>query len=278
MLPVPTRRVESEHHRPNTARAACLPDNRAVTPRFYTPLALKSGDIVELPEDEGEHLARVLRLEAGAAVRVFNGRGAEFAAVVDRVRKGRVHVRIGDASEPAPEPRVAVTLAQAVLKGDKMDDVVRDAVMMGVGAVLPVLTARTEVTRATIDRGRRRERWARVAVAAAKQCGRATVPPILDARTFDDLVSALSTMTMPGPGLMFVEPSAMRDALPVSELAAQPPRETTVVIGPEGGWTPEEVERGSGVCRLVALGGRTLRADAMAVVALSALFAVWREF
>jgi 16S rRNA (uracil1498-N3)-methyltransferase len=255
-----------------------MPDNRAVTARFYTPLALKSGDIVELPEDEGEHLARVLRLRTGAAVHVFNGRGAEFAAVVDRVRKGRVYVRIGDAREPAPEPRVAVTLAQAVLKGDKMDDVVRDAVMMGVGAVLPVVTVRTEVTRATLERGRRRERWTRVAVAAAKQCGRATVPPILEPRAFADLVAALSTMTMPGPGLMFVEPSATSGASPVSELAAQPPRETTVVIGPEGGWTSEEIEQASGACRLVALGGRTLRADAMAVIALAALFAIWREF
>ncbi|MBI4887478.1 MAG: 16S rRNA (uracil(1498)-N(3))-methyltransferase [Acidobacteria bacterium] len=249
-----------------------------MTPRFYTPLAHHDGDLVALPAEEAAHLTRVLRLEPGDAIRVFNGRGGEFEALVDSLSRAEVRVRVGAACAPAPEPRVAVTLAQAVLKGDKMDDVVRDAVMMGVAAVLPVVTARSEVTLASLARGRRRERWARVAIASAKQCGRATVPPILEPRTFADAAAALSALTLPGPGLMFVEPSAGADAAPLGELAPLPPRETTAVVGPEGGWTREEVERGAAACRLVTLGGRTLRADAMALVALSALFALWREF
>ncbi len=255
-----------------------MPDNRRVPPRFYAPAAEKTGDVVDLPDEEAGHLTRVLRLKAGAPIRIFNGRGGEFEAAVEAASKGRVHVRVGVARQPQSEPRVAVTLAQAVLKGDTMDDVVRDAVMMGVAAVQPIVTARSEVSLAALARSRRRMRWERIAISSAKQSGRATVPPILEPRAFPDLLGALGHLTLPGPGLIFVEPAAADEAQTLGELDAAPPRETTVVIGPEGGWEAEELERAAASCRLVTLGARTLRADAMAIVALAALFAVWKEF
>lgn len=230
-----------------------------------------------LPLEEARHLIRVLRLKAGAAVRVFNGRGGEFDAVVDAVTKDGARLRVGTGREAALEARVAVTLVQAVLKGEKMDDVVRDAVMMGVAAIQPLVTTRSEVTLASLRRGHRQERWRRIAVSSAKQCGRAVVPVILEPRAFEAVAASLADMMLPGPGLMFVEPAAAADALGVGDLDGSPPRETSVLTGPEGGWTTEEIGRASTACRLVTLGSRTLRADAMAVVALTALFTLWRE-
>ena len=246
--------------------------------RFYAPDAHRPGDLVPLPGDEAEHLTRVLRLKAGDALRVFNGHGREFDATVEQADKDGVRVRLGDFAAAAPEPRVAITLAQAVLKGDKMDDVVRDATMMGAAAIQPILTTRTEVTRGSLVRGRRGERWERIAVSSAKQCGRATVPRILDAIEFDELIDALGKMLLPLPGLMLVEPRAASETTPASELDLSPQRAATVLIGPEGGWAPTEIEHGGSVCRLITVGSRTLRADAMCVVALSALFTMWREF
>ena len=246
--------------------------------RFYAPDARAPGDLVALPDEEAEHLTRVLRLQAGDTIRVFNGRGNEFDAVVDHAGKHGVRVRLGSAAQAAPEPRVAMTLAQAVLKGDKMDDVVRDATMLGVAEIQPVITARTEVTRASLARGNRRERWERVAISSVKQCGRAMVPRVFEPINFDELIEALGNMRLPLPGLMLVEPGAATGTTPASELDLSPQRGATVLIGPEGGWTPAEVERGASVCRLVTVGGRTLRADAMCVVALSAFFTMWREF
>lgn len=245
--------------------------------RFHVPDAERPGDVVALPHDEAQHLIRVLRLKAGAEVRLINGRGGEFDAVVSTVTKAGAHVRVGAARDAAREPRVAVTLAQAVLKGEKMEDVVRDAVMMGVAAIQPLVSTRSEVTVASLERSHRRERWHRIAVASAKQCGRAVVPAVLEPRTFKDVAASLADLTLPGPALMLVEPSASAPALSLRELDPALPRETTVLIGPEGGWTPEELERGSTACRLVTIGGRTLRADAMAIVALAALFTLWRE-
>jgi len=249
-----------------------------VVPRFFAPGAGQTGDITDLPDDEAQHLTRVLRLKAGSPVRIFNGRGMEFDAVVESVTRSRASVAVGAARAPAPEPRVAVTLAQAVLKGDKMDDVVRDAVMMGAAAIQPIVTTRSEVTLATVSRSGRGERWERVAIAAAKQSGRATVPAILEPRGFPDLMAALGHLALPGPGLMLVEPSAASGALMLGDMTDPPPRETTLVIGPEGGWDADELGRGAAACRLVTLGGRTIRADAMAIVALAAFFAHWKEF
>jgi 16S rRNA U1498 N3-methylase RsmE len=104
------------------------------------------------------------------------------------------------------------------------------------------------------------------------------VPAILEPIEFGTLVDALAKMMLPLPGLMLVEPNAARETTAASELDLSPQRGATVLVGPEGGWTPGEIDRGASVCRLVTVGGRTLRADAMCVVALSALFTMWREF
>ena len=255
------------HHRTTLTIAPPCVDNVSVNARFYAPDAHAPGDVVTLPQDEGEHLTRVLRLKPGDALRIFNGHGSEFDAFVDEAGKGGVRVRLHAVAQSAPEPRVAITLAQTVLKGDKMDDVVRDATMLGVAEIQPVITTRTEVTRAALLRGARRERWERIAVSSAKQCGRATVPRVFEPINFDELVESLGRMLLPLPGLMLVEPGAASDTTPASELDLSPQRGATVLIGPEGGWTPSEVARGASVCRLITVGARTLRADVMCVVA-----------
>ena len=247
-------------------------------PRFFAPGAAHAGDLTDLLSDEAEHLSRVLRLKPGATVRIFNGRGGEFDATVESVGKSHARLLVGAACPVVPEPGVAVTLAQAVLKGDKMDDVVRDAVMVGVAAIQPVVTARSEISMAALTRAQRRERWERIAISSAKQSGRATVPSILEPRAFDEVAQALGHLGLPGPGLMFVEPSAADGTLTLGKMTEPAPRETTIVIGPEGGWDASEIDRGASACRLVTLGPRTIRADAMALVALAALFAHWREY
>jgi 16S rRNA (uracil1498-N3)-methyltransferase len=246
--------------------------------RFFAPDAHASGDVVSLPDDEAEHLTRVLRLTRGDAIVVFNGRGLAFEATVHRARKGGAEVLIGQPSTAAPEARVAITLVQAVLKGDKMDDVVRDAVMIGVAAIQPIVTARSEIAAAPLARGRRRERWERIAVSSAKQCGRAVVPIVFPPEPFEAVAAFADDRQLPGPMMMLVEPRATTAAVPLGELDGQPPREASLLIGPEGGWTPGEIEAASEQCRLVTLGGRTIRGDAMALVAVAALFAKWGEY
>ena len=242
--------------------------------RFYAPLA-SAGRTVSLPDEEGQHLTRVLRVKAGEAIRVFDGHGREFGATVEKAGKGEVLVAVGARLEtPEREPRVAVTLAHAVLKADKMDDVVRDAVMMGAAAIQPMITTRSEVTLASLERSRRRPRWQRIAIASSKQCGRSVVPEVLEPVPFGELVSRGAI----GSAYMLVEPGAADKVVPLSMLQGEMPDEASIFTGPEGGWTDEEIDRGAAVAHLVTLGNRTLRADAIAIVALSAFFTLWKEF
>src|SRR3954462_9428786 len=146
--------------------------------RFFAP-ALDPGDeAVTLPRDEGEHLTRVLRIGVGDEIGVFDGRGREFSARVVSIERRDVRVQLVTRIEPAAEPAVSLTLAQAVIKGDKMDDVVRDAVMLGVAAVQPLVTSRTESTVAALTKGNKVDRWQRVALASVKQSKRAVLPDI----------------------------------------------------------------------------------------------------
>src|SRR4029077_1657603 len=132
--------------------------------RFFAP-ALDPGDeTVVLPREEGEHLTRVLRLGVGDTVSVFDGRGGEFMARVVGVERRDVRVQLTVRVAPATEAAVPLTLVQAVLKSDKMDDIVRDAVMLGVSAIQAVVTTLTEVTVAALLRGARVDRWKRVAL------------------------------------------------------------------------------------------------------------------
>ena len=243
--------------------------------RFYAP-SLNAGDeTVALPREEGEHLTRVLRLGPGDTVGVFDGRGHEFLARVASPDHRDVRVQILTRVDPTPEPAVGITLAQAILKGEKMDDIVRDAVMMGVAAIQPLVTRRTEVTVAALARAGRVERWRRVALASVKQSRRAVLPEVRGPLTFENwLDEPRSDLS-----LMLVEPSAATDAGSLSFARDIPiPQTTSIAIGPEGGWTEGEWQaaRARGM-RLVTLGPRTLRADAAPVAALSVLLFLWGE-
>jgi len=106
-------------------------------PRFYAPSLDLAASGVTLPPEEASHLTRVLRLSVGADVAVFDGRGVEFRARVARAARDRVTLTLVERVTPAAEPAVRLALVQGVLKSDAMDDVVRDAVMMGVSRIDP---------------------------------------------------------------------------------------------------------------------------------------------
>lgn len=279
--------------------------------RFFAPTLDPGDDLVVLPRDEAEHLTRVLRIGAGETVAVFDGRGHEFLARVVAAVRRDVQLQLLSRVEPTPEPNTAITLVQAVLKGDKMDDVVRDAVMLGVAAIQPIVTKRSEVTIGALLRGARPDRWRRVALASVKQSRRATLPDIRTPLTLehylDEPPAALRLMLVEPlvePALESLVPPLARagageasegdevngearrkahdvgDRASVSPVAslrtgAIPP-DAAVLVGPEGGW--DQAERAAAAAagvRLISLGPRTLRADAVAIAALSILQFLW---
>jgi 16S rRNA (uracil1498-N3)-methyltransferase len=244
--------------------------------RFYAPGLSVGSSTVDLPREEAEHLSRVLRLRAGDPVRVFDGRGRECRGTVGQVGRATATVTIEGELMPAQEPSVRLTLVQAVPKGDAMDRIVRDATMLGVAAVLPLVSARAEVSLRRLEASGRVDRWQRIAVASVKQCGRAVVPAVLQPETLDgafDRVHAARRYLLAEPGLLPVGSIGIRglsaEAAPVSAL---------LIVGPEGGWTADEVETARrAACTPLTLGSRTLRADAAAAVAITALQCAWGD-
>ncbi|MGD9906680.1 MAG: 16S rRNA (uracil(1498)-N(3))-methyltransferase [Vicinamibacterales bacterium] len=240
--------------------------------RVLAPDASGEGQEVPLTADDAAHLGRVLRLRPGDRIRVFDGRGCEWLAELTAVGSDGARARLGAAVTPAPESRVRYTVAMAVLKGDGTDELVRDAVMMGAVRLRPLVAARSAVGLAALDRAGRRDRWQRVAIASAKQCGRAVVPEVEPPVT----AAALLAAGPGGAGVLFVEPGA---GVEVTRLTALPrPDAVTLVFGPEGGWTADELSAAAAAgWTAVGLGPRTIRAVSMAVAGLAASQAVWDD-
>lgn len=246
---------------------------RRMLPRFYAPDVDPDLASVMLPADEARHLTRVLRLGAGAEVAIFDGRGAEYRAVVEAAVRETASLRIVERLAAVPAPAVRIRVVLAVLKGDGMDAAVRDATMMGAERIEPVLTAHTDVKPSFARRPETRARWQRVAMASVKQCRSASLPLISETQDFGAwLASSGSGETR----LMFVEPSAGASTLPLrAALGPAAPSEVTILLGPEGGWSAEELaDAAAAGCRPVTLGPLTLRADAMPVAAMAAIAAV----
>lgn len=255
-------------------------------PRFYVPDLNAMAPSVPLPDDEAEHLVRVLRLGTGAEVEVFDGRGGLWRAEVVEAGKRSASVRALEAVMPAPEVGVPIAVVISILKADKMDDVVRDAVMLGATGVVPVVSERSEISLSTVEKSQRVARWQRIAVSSAKQCGRAVVPVVAPARMFAaylaEPVSGATVLDTRGDKpsglsrLIFVEPSAGGGVRTVQAVVR--PAAAHVIVGPEGGWSAAELTAAQSAGAIaVSLGGRTLRADAAPLVALTALLTIWSE-
>ncbi|HSL22313.1 MAG TPA: 16S rRNA (uracil(1498)-N(3))-methyltransferase [Vicinamibacterales bacterium] len=244
-------------------------------PRFHAPFTPEAGAVVTLPEEEARHATRVLRLGAGESIAVFDGAGREWRARIVAASRSAVRVKLLEPMVPARESRVRLILLQAVLKGDHMDAVVRDATMAGAAAIVPVITSRTIPSSAAAAGRKAPERWKRVALASAKQCRRAVLPEIVPAAPLADALSGLGAQSAQ-LRLLLAEPATGMQARMPSSFAAPP--SAALATGPEGGWSPDELAllAKSGFVA-VTLGALTLRADAAALVAFSMLRALWQD-
>ena len=239
--------------------------------RFFVPNLTGIDVPVGLPVREAEHLTRVLRVVTGDVISVFDGRGLEYLARVENVGPRGVVVCPYEHVVPVKEPEVSLTIAAALLKGRNFDAIVRDVTMVGAAAVQPITTSRTEA------RGRYTDRWNRIAVASAKQCRRAVVPEIRAPQSLESLFQHDRSELR----LLLTEPgtSAELGRGTMRTLAArQPPSSATLVIGPEGGWSGEEVDAAkvSGFVP-ITFGRLTLRADAVVVSTVSVLQYIWGD-
>jgi len=236
--------------------------------RFYAAPDQFTQNKIELSLEESRHLRDVLRLREGDEVSVFDGDGKEFNCAIEKVGRGKEPARLTvtrEINSPAPESNLDLTLAIALLKGEKFDLVIQKAAELGVHKIVPLQTLRTDVKIKPGDIDKKLERWRRVALEAVKQCGRARIPEITAPMEFLEFINGIKSAT-----LFFSE----REGKSLSELEI-PVSDTdkiTAVVGPEGGWHDVEIMLAENArARIITLGGRILRAETAGIVVTALL-------
>lgn len=233
--------------------------------RVHVENALSEGVEVALPENAATHLTRVLRLAVGDSCIVFNGDGFDHAATLLSAGKRDARLRIGAATRVNRESTLRIVLVQGVARGEKMDLILQKATELGVHAIVPVWSQRSEVKLDETRTAKRLEHWRGVVVSACEQSGRACVP-----RVSSPLALAPALTQLPvAQARLLLDPSGSETARSM-QLAAD--ATVFLAVGPEGGWSPvDRMQLTDAGFDGMRLGPRVLRTETAGLAAIAAL-------
>ncbi len=228
--------------------------------RFFVKFAGEPEDQIVFDREETRHVQKVLRITAGEKIQIFDGNGNEFLCEVLGFDNKRASAGIVERIEaPAPESSLDLTIAIALIKGDKFDLVIQKAVELGVRSLVPITTIRCDVKLNNV--AQKLERWQKIVIESSKQCGRATLMEISEPEDFRSFVESAT-----GSKILFSE----RGGEAFSSLKAD--KKITAVVGPEGGWDDSEIEFAlHNKFQIITLRGRILRAETAAISIASLL-------
>lgn len=234
-----------------------MPDHDFNAQRLCVADALFEGAQVNLPPEQAHYVGNVIRLAVGSDLLLFNGRDGEWRA--RRIAGGKRDVKLEVAGQVRPQPApLTVEYAFAPLKHARLDYMVQKAVEMGAGILSPVLTRYTQVSRLNL------ERMSANAVEAAEQCGILTLPQVNPPRSLAQWLADL-----PADRVLAFCDEAAAESDPIAALKSAPAGPVSVLVGPEGGFAPEERAQLLPRAVTLSLGPRILRADTAAVAALA---------
>jgi len=221
---------------------------------------------VSILGSEAKHLSKVLRIKEGEKVLVLDGLGSSYLIQLEEVAEEGVRGRILEEISLASEPPLEVTLVQSILKGEKMDWVVQKATELGITRFVPLVSDRTIVKLNPAKALDRQKRWEKIAQEAVKQCGRALVPEIAPVKTLEEVIKEFAE------GELVILPWEGEQAQGLKEVLEESsqPQKVSFFIGPEGGFSQEEVEKAQRAgAKVVSLGPRILRAETAALAVSS---------
>ena len=240
--------------------------------RFHIPPARWNPDALTLTDGEAHHCVDVLRLGTGDRVVVFNGAGSEATAEILEASRASVTLRKLHAAKSGPL-RCAITLGQAIPKGKNMDLIVQKATELGAARIVPLLSERTVVQCADDEGPRKQEKWQTTVIEAAKQCGQNWLPQVAQPQTMREFFSG------PPPAELMLIASLQPNARRLDQVLAdfttthqRRPHSAMVLVGPEGDFTPAEINSATGHgCLPITLGPIILRTETAAIYCLSVL-------
>lgn len=239
-------------------------------PRFYYPVPLSVGLSLRLPDRVAHHL-QVLRMQPGDLVTLFNGEGGEYTASLTRIERKRAEAEVKTFSPREAELPYAMTLAQALPEGSKLDWVIEKSVELGAAAIQPLSSQRCVVRLDSARAEKKQAHWQAVIVAAAEQSGRNRLPLLAPLSSLNDWLGQqdLHKRVLLSP----------RGEQSFSDWARhQRPQALALLLGPEGGFTEaEETLACVHGAMMLSMGPRVLRTETAGLAALAALNAVWGE-
>ncbi len=238
-------------------------------PRIFTDSLLSVGSQCELDENAANHVGRVLRMQPGHELQLFNNDGCDYRATIIQASKKNVTVEVSGQEDNSTESPLKIILGQTLSKGDRMDYAVQKAVEMGVTTIVPLSTQRSDVKLKGDREEKRLRHWQQVAISAAEQCGRAKVPDILPVMSVQEWLEYSQSCD-----LRLVLHHRTEQSLNTLDK----PTNVALMIGPEGGLTADEIAQAEQSGFLpVALGPRVLRTETAPVAAMALCQWLWGD-
>lgn len=238
-------------------------------PRIYCDLPLTVDAPVNLPAQAAQHVGRVLRMQVGDALRLFNGQGGQWQAEITQLGKKLVEVKLLEFLADDQQSPLRTELGQTLSRGERMDYAIQKATEMGVTQITPLFSERCEVKLKADRLQKRLDHWQQIAISACEQCGRNRVPEIVAPQTVSDWTCSRETALK----LVLHHRTEKR----LSEM--EPPESVALLIGPEGGLTCDEITQAEAAgFNPLALGPRVLRTETAPIAALALLQFLWGDY
>ena len=240
--------------------------------RFYSPDKLSLGTSIKLSDNAATHATRVLRLNEGDVINLFNGDGFDYICELILVKKNEVLAKVKGSAAINNEPPLNITLLQGISSGDRMDYTIQKAVELGVKQIQPIATERSVVKLSAERAEKRVEHWQNVVISACEQCGRAIIPIVSAPKT---LANWLAANPQAASTRVLLNPIGAKRLAEI----AKPAGEIQLLIGAEGGLSNAEIDTAiSHGFQSVILGPRILRTETAALAAMSAMHTLWGDF
>jgi len=238
-------------------------------PRIFTHQALVSNSTLSLAEPQSHYASKVLRMQAGRELVLFNGEGGEYSAEISVVHKKHVDVTVKEFTAENRESQLKLELAIGVSRGERMDWVLQKATELGVTRIIPLITERTEVKLGGERADKKMEHWQQIIISACEQCQRNLLPQLSAPQNYSEWVTHCNAE------LKFVLHHRDNKGLPHDKNATS----VALLIGPEGGLDEDEIAQAitRGFSPLT-LGPRVLRTETAPVAAISLVQYLWGDF
>ena len=240
-------------------------------PRLYIPQELATGRTLTVTGQPAHHVTHVLRLRAGAPLRVFDGNGNEFNAVFQQGARSGITLEVGNATGTLPEPGLHIRLIQGIARNDRMDLILQKSVELGISVIQPAWMQRSQAHIRGERLQKRIRHWQGVISSACEQSGRATLPELLPPQTYAESVTGKADNSL----RLMLQPDSKQTLAGLTK----PAGDIVLLVGPEGGLEPaEQALASSNDFTGISLGPRILRTETAALAALAGMHTLWGDF